>query len=741
MLSNPQKGELSLENIEYFRKNTLENINQGLFNIGEYNKRKEFISKELLTLGEVKKLLIQLKNSKMFEKKDFILNTINTALADVFIDQNIKIDLVASNTNQEASKLNIKYDIVLFQNGVEMGRNDKMLTSNGGGVLSFISILFKILVGFIYSRNRLYIFDESLAQVSETYRPRMAQFIGKFCKKHSFDIIIITQTSDIAEFADLVYYLDGEFEDGIPILKIEKIVGDYPEENYIYSKIENFQSIKKLEFRYKGFTAIIGKNNIGKSASFRAINSILFNNFDMKSYPRMMSADKPEKQLNTRVEFGKFYTENDPRNEETKISFYKKGQSIIWNFNNMEFVGKNLAFDKVKEKIEEIGFRYLKLKDQYKNFKGNLKDQTERLAITTQHDDFYLVGGKTSETSKVFDFLFDSREVTVALIELNDDIKVLENELNSIVQITGETEFQISRARIELRKWDVLLKITLIRTLNQELSILEFNKAEKENILKELNLVNNILLLADLLWKVELVSKTNIETTNKINKLSKLVNIYTSLLNNFIKIDLLSQSISLSQYTKTLRIKQRLLVLHLQSLQINEVLIITNLIEQTKTSFNYFRTKFIVLEKLITNCTKRGLLEDLITLSENNYIVRNNINFLTKKSDLISKVLEKIKNIGIIKGLYDEVIKSNNYLITISKSINYNQLCLSFYNKNISLLNLKILLNEIDKEYNNIQSRKIHIQNLSQTLVNLPKAFNLKPCSVCETLGFTHEGH
>ena len=39
----------------------------------------EELKKDILHLGEVKKLLIRLKNNKMIEKKDFILNTINTA--------------------------------------------------------------------------------------------------------------------------------------------------------------------------------------------------------------------------------------------------------------------------------------------------------------------------------------------------------------------------------------------------------------------------------------------------------------------------------------------------------------------------------------------------------------------------------------------------------------------------------------------------------------------------------------
>ena len=339
----------NLENLEFMYKQFSGDLNNFNKIISDHQKRIEAASNELAILGEVKKLLIKLKNSKMIDKKDFILNTINTALSDVFLDQNVKIDIVAANTNQEASKLNIKYDVVLFQNGVEMARNEKLLNNNGGGVLSFISILFKILVGYIYSKNKFYIFDESVAEVSELYRPRMAQFFQKFCSVHGFTIVLITQTSDMAEYADLTYYLDGEFEDGIPTLKVDRIVGEDPKENYIFTEIENFQSIKKLKFKYKGYTAVIGKNNIGKSASFRAVNSLLFNAFDTKEYPRMLSSDKPEKRLNTRIVFG--FVGPDGEVHDKVIEVYKKGVSLIYKFDGQEFVGKMMAFDKERYHI------------------------------------------------------------------------------------------------------------------------------------------------------------------------------------------------------------------------------------------------------------------------------------------------------------------------------------------------------------------------------------------------------
>lgn len=375
-------------------------------------------------LDDAKNILTILKNYKMESKKEFILNTINTALHDVF-DQNIKIDIEATSSSTDSGKINMKYDIILSQNGIEMARNEKLLGNNGGGVLSFVSILFKMIVGYIYSDNKFYLFDESISQVSPNYRPKLAKFLKQFCEKYDFTLVLISQTDDIDDFADMVYILDGKFDkDGVPELIIKDIYGEFPETDYIYCRVENFQSIVKQEFRYKGFTVIRGSNNIGKSASFRAINAILFNDFDAKDHPRK----KRSKGQNPKIEFGK-YSDNKVDNS---ISLEYKGNKVVYYFDDKEYAGKTLAFEKVKEKVQQIGFKYVNLKETYKNFKGNLKDQTERLALTTQYDGFYLIGSKANETEKVFNFLFDSTEVANAISQITQDMSQLNNEFNML---------------------------------------------------------------------------------------------------------------------------------------------------------------------------------------------------------------------------------------------------------------------------------------------------------------------
>ena len=734
------QNQFSLENIEYFRKNSIEQIG-GLENQIKNNELKmESLKTRLVSLGDVKKLLIQLKNSKMFDKKDFILNTINTALNDVFMDQEIKIDLVASNTNQEASKLNIKYDIVLYQKGKEMARNEKLLIKNGGGVMAFISILFKILVGYIYSKNKFYIFDESLSEVSELYMPRMGQFLQKFCNKHDFTIILITHTPIIAEYADLMYKLDGEFENDVPTLKIEKIEGTYPEENYFYTKIENFQSIKKLEFRYKGFTAIIGKNNIGKSASFRAVNSILFNNFDMKEFPRMVGGDS-DKVLNSRIEFGKFHTKDDPKNNETKISLYKKGQSIIWEFNNMEFVGKNLAFDKVKEKIESIGFKYLKLKEQYKNFKGNIKEQTERLAITTQQDGYYLIGGKTSDTEKVFDFLFDSREVTLAIIDLNNDISSLENELNTLNLENGTNTNLISRLRVEIKHWDVLYKITLIELIRNTKELLYFNLDYLNHLREDINGIDQVLNLANILWKMNELEDLILVKNSEKDKLDHTIEIIDKVVDASSKIDLLKNLFMTYNELNTKTILKKLNDIQANKASIELVLYVGNRLVIMNKQYEDNRLRYILFDKLLNNSIKRDILEGLIYVYDNLTIKSQAKNFNDSRLEKLNKLVGMLQNKFIIQEHFKQLNENVELQNKIINAINYNNKCISVYDAQIKYLDLNYYVFNLSDIAKKIATKKQQYDLMKTTLERLPAEYGLNPCPSCNTLGYTCVGH
>lgn len=724
----------NLQNLEFMYGQFVKDNDSFTNTINNSEAKIKVIGEDLLILGEVKKLLIKLKNSKMIDKKDFILNTINTALSDVFLDQNIKIDIVASNTNQEASKLNIKYDVVLFQNNLEMARNEKMLNNNGGGVLSFISILFKILVGYIYSRNKFYIFDESIAEVSELYRPRMAQFFQKFCSVHGFTIVLITQTSDIAEFADLTYYLDGEFEDGIPTLKIDKIDGEDPKTNYIFTEIENFQSIKKLKFKYKGFTAVIGKNNIGKSASFRAVNSLLFNAFDTKEYPRMLSSERPDKRLNTRIVFG--FVGEDGEAHDKVIEVYKKGTSLIYKFDGNEFVGKMLAFEKVKDKIESIGFRYLRLKDSYKNFKGSLKDQTERLAITTQQDDYYLIGGKAADTAKVFDFLFDSREVTLAIITLNEDILNFEKEINNLNLDVFVARNAQKANDVKLRLCVNIYKQKLIEYLNSSVSEIHYLEHCADVNLKVINKIDemtNLILTKDsLVYEAGKVEFLENEVT-KINARLQIISILISKEENLILLNNLFMNIT---QIKILEIEIKKNINYQNGLFLANYFEEKNKVAVLENDLNKNLRKVGVLTDLINTLSKIDLLEQFMfaydAVASQDLRIKN----LTTKSMILGKIITntilKEENRLIVSNILSQI----DFIVQAEKSINYNKKLLQIYNLRDQIDYINGYIFEYNKLSEAITLKQNQYNDLQFKFNNLHTHFGLVPCSSCGGIGF-----
>ena len=724
----------NLENLEFMYKQFNGDILNFKNTISEHQKRIQVAKDELAILGEVKKLLIKLKNSKMIDKKDFILNTINTALSDVFLDQIVKIDIVAANTNQESSKLNIKYDVVLSQNGVEMARNEKLLNNNGGGVLSFISILFKILVGYIYSKNKFYIFDESVAEVSEVYRPRMAQFFQKFCEVHGFTIVLITQTSDMAEYADLTYYLDGEFQDGIPTLKIDRIVGEDPKNNYIFTEIENFQSIKKLKFKYKGYTAIIGKNNIGKSASFRAVNSLLFNAFDTKEYPRMLSAERPDKRLNTRIVFG--FVGEDGEHHDKVIEVYKKGVSLIYKFDGNEYVGKLMAFEKVKDKIESIGFRYLRLKDSYKNFKGSLKDQTERLAITTQQDDYYLIGGKASDTAKVFDFLFDSREVTLAIVDLNEDILKYEKTMNDSNLDIFVANNAIKNTELKLKLCGIIFQQKLIemyeKAISEESYIQYCIGTNQKVISKIVNLIDLVLTMNDISSYYMNIDHINYSINKNKNKLI----VIDKILNKEMYLNDLVNYFNATKLVNVLSIQYKMTQNRLNGLFLSHYLFCLDNINYITNSLNTVLRKFTNYDKLI-NCLIK------IDLLENVFILNDAINFKLVKFENVNRkciVLNELVNKGILKDNLQIILTNStlqmDFINKAIKSINYNTKLINLYNLRDKLDTINGYFFEQNQNLENIKNLQENFNKLKYRFDHLHLEYNLQPCNHCGGIGF-----
>jgi len=689
------------------------------------------IEYDVSVLEEVKTLLETLKNYKMDSKKEFILNTINAALQDVF-EQNVRIDIEMNASNKSgASSITTRYDIVLYQNDIEISRNEKLLENNGGGVLSFISILFKILVGYIYSNSKFYLFDESLSQVSASYRPRLARFLRTFCETYNFTIILISHTDDIDEHAHVGYRLTGKFDrTGVPELGIADIFGTYPIDNYNYVKIKNFQSIVSLEFRYKGFTVIRGDNNIGKSASFRAINAIVFNTFNVDDFPRI---NRPRGAY-TEIEFGYHKTDTDvAENAKNKIELiYKSGQKLVYLFDGEEYAGKSLAFEKIKEKVETLGFKYVNLKETYKNFKGNLKDQTERLAMTTQHDGLYMVGNKSNETEKVFNFLFDSSGVSNAIMCVNADNKELNDRYQILKSNVNKINLQLKQVDILIEKYNYLFYTTSIKNYfislrNRDMILKIFTRYE--NVKKDLTSIISIMTNLET-YKNQLFERTVIDKqVSDLNRVQNILNISIATTEQYILIR-----------------NQRDLILNFFS-KVQERFNINSNIEKTQNNI-YIVTQGInsidvmnqILYHINTIKNFNKLIENRYQISESIKIVSDKVELMTSKLQQYSLLVDEKNSytyyIDVIKKYFNLLsIRDNNIsrVNNISSKINL----LNDIMHNIQLIvNFRNQLDVLYKKYTSRSDINSNILNIETIIANLPKEFNICICPHCAGEGY-----
>jgi len=542
---------------------------------------------------EAKILLELLKNHKLEKRKDFILKVVNSALTDVF-EADYKLDIKPRIQRGKSASGTQKYDIIFYQNGIEIAKNDELTASNGGGVLSIASLFFKILIGYLYSQNKFYIFDESLSQVSPQYRIRLSSFLRKFCDTYGFTLVVVSQTEELDFDAHLVYEVQATPDkDGIPTLEIVNQEGELPESGFFYNSIKNFQSIKQQHFVYKGFTVIRGPNNSGKSASLRAVESILFNNFNVNNYPRLNPGGR---NLETEITFGYVPTpeEEEQGKEHKEIGLLYKGKKVQFIIDGDAYYGKNLAADKLKEAVEEIGFKYIDVKNLYKNFKGALKDQTERIAYTNQYDGLFLIGSKTTDSEKIFSFLFNTENIALAIAKIKDTIL----ELNS-----RHKQFQEEIITIESKITQTQKLIETLKKLKNYYLIVEY--LDKENILdikrhkinsaqkveKELNKILNLIYFLLMQNSMNLFNETLSSKELKVKNINEIQNkIYNyQLLKFYIAADQNLIFYKKRVQKNSINYKIILVSLYLNSIEFNRV---------QKNSFNKIIRKISTLEKI-----------------------------------------------------------------------------------------------------------------------------------------------
>jgi AAA15 family ATPase/GTPase len=107
--------------------------------------------------------------------------------------------------------------------------------------------------------------------------------------------------------------------------------------------IKDFQSIGNVDFEVDGFTVIVGKNNIGKSAIIRAVDSVLTNKAG-KEYIR-----KGRRQMEVKIQ------------REGLTIDWKKGDKTTYKVNNAEF---SALAGSIPKPMIDAGFDKMEIEDK-----------------------------------------------------------------------------------------------------------------------------------------------------------------------------------------------------------------------------------------------------------------------------------------------------------------------------------------------------------------------------------------
>lgn len=80
-----------------------------------------------------------------------------------------------------------------------------ILDARGGGVAAVVGFLLRLIVTLLRDDRPLLVLDETFAQLSADYEPRLAEFLRELVDQTGVQIVMVTHSESFSEHADRVY--------------------------------------------------------------------------------------------------------------------------------------------------------------------------------------------------------------------------------------------------------------------------------------------------------------------------------------------------------------------------------------------------------------------------------------------------------------------------------------------------------------------------------------------------------
>ena len=687
--------------------------------IEQINEKIEYIQNENLHLNikysNINKAVGLLKSAKLYKintRSQMLIDLINLALKDIFFDKDVKIDIKSNETNSGITGYNVTYDIVFYSNGNELGKNQDVYDSTGGGLITIISFILKILMGYINDTGKFFIFDEAFSQLSSKYLDNLSYFIRELCEKYNFTILFIAH-EDISKHAHISYRLKGSVKDGIDTLLldsydlnicIEDKVITTPSElvDYYLLKAEKFQSISKIELPIKGFTCIRGDSGIGKTSVARAINSIINNDFKDKY-----------KRINTRgstiIQFGFVNSEK----EYNKITLEYKGSTVHYILNSgEELKGKALAKDRISEALEEMGFKRIDL-SVYKSWNSELANQTARVNVTTQHDKLYFSNERNS-TEKLLTLLFNSENFNEGIREGSEYSQNVRQAIVKNEELIVELYYQ-KLLETRNRFLDIIERIQIVNRRKVELEKSIASEIEIRNkklrvdkgfeaIRKLSAIINKSNTNMKAYKDLKLISSSFESINNKLYLINNIKNKLVESNKKYEYSNILIETFRIqSELSQKSKIIQNKIIVYSEVEKLSTLSRVFNFIQICNTNSNILiseRSRIKIIDERMKYIVEglnsiKDLAMKINTLKKIKEVQANSQNVINSHNSVIAK-LEK--NMKIINNL-DNLTKFNNLKFKIDSILNMANSISSLNNRLVEIQSEIASLNASHNEY------------------------------------------
>jgi ribosomal protein S17E len=153
------------------------------------------------TFDEASALLSKYADSRQEKVRNLVEGLITKGLTEVFEEP-----LHFHVRTKDVGRRTDTYFTLSSMMGDEEIETD-ILSARGGGVAAVTGFLLRVVFILLHKAPRVLFLDESFAQVSENYEPRLAEFIDSLCTEYGVRIVLVTHSQNPVwqDYADSVY--------------------------------------------------------------------------------------------------------------------------------------------------------------------------------------------------------------------------------------------------------------------------------------------------------------------------------------------------------------------------------------------------------------------------------------------------------------------------------------------------------------------------------------------------------